>query len=103
MLHRPSCNLPRDSECHFVDLRKRNDRNRHYGDRESDRFDHRDDATIADVSTTGFDGTFVVTAIPTSTTFTYTAGSSGLGTNSSAGGTAQPTPPHAVWSTRAPL
>ena len=45
-----------------------------------------DNVTVANVNVAGYNGTFIVTAIPTGTTFQYTAASSGLGAGT--GGTA---------------
>ena len=54
--------------------------------------------TVANVNVAGYNGTFVVTAIPTGTTYQYTAASAlGAGT----GGPPRPTPSSAAWWTRA--
>jgi autotransporter-associated beta strand protein len=49
------------------------------------------EVVIANVGVSGYDGTFTITSVPSSTTFTYTASSSGFGASS--GGTATPQNP----------
>ena len=83
--HRSALDLRGDRQCDHVSLRERNHGDHHDDLGQSDGATIGNNVTVANVNVAGYNGTFVVTAIPSGTTFQYTA-ASGLGAGT--GGTA---------------